>query len=107
MVGRDGEEKCGRGGITDMSWRALLMAASCCTCLNRADLGSEEALREEFRVSMRVRMSKRQEAIRLALNLLISLPDSRHVEYVDVRMFPRLILTLGPTLAPSLGCTFP
>ena len=35
-----------------MSWRALLMAASCWTCLIRAALGSEEALREDFKESM-------------------------------------------------------
>lgn len=35
-----------------MSWRALLMAASCWTCLIKAALGSEEAPREVFRESM-------------------------------------------------------
>lgn len=35
-----------------MSWRALLMAASCWTCLIRAALGSEEAPREELRESI-------------------------------------------------------
>ncbi len=96
-----------KGGITDMSWRALLMAASCCTCLIRADLGSEEGLREEFRVSMVVVASKRQEVIGRALNLLICFPESRVCGCEDVPNFPKLILTLGPTLAPNLGCTFP
>ena len=41
---------------TDMSWRALLMAASCWTCLMRVALGSEEGLREEFRESIIVVM---------------------------------------------------
>lgn len=41
-----------------MSWRALLMAASCWTCLMRAALGSEE-LREEFRESIVVRAAYR------------------------------------------------
>lgn len=45
--------------ILDMSWRALLMAASCWTCLMRAALGSEEALREVFRESMVVVVGKR------------------------------------------------
>ena len=42
-----------------MSWRALLMLASCWTCFIRAALGSEEALKEEFRESMVVFMGTR------------------------------------------------
>lgn len=52
-------EECGRGSVTDISWRALPMAASCWTCLIRAALGSEEALREEFRESIVMAMEKR------------------------------------------------
>ncbi len=52
-------QNSGGGSITDMSWRALLIAASCWTCFIRAALGSEEALREEFRESMVVVMGKR------------------------------------------------
>lgn len=33
-------ENVGGGGFTDMSWRALLMAACCCNCLTMAALGS-------------------------------------------------------------------
>ncbi len=67
-IGRQGwRREMWMGGITDMSWRALLMAASCCTCFIRAALGSEEALREGFRASMVVVASKMQEVIRRAL----------------------------------------
>ena len=40
------------GPLTSMSWRALFIAASCCTCLTIAVLGSEEAPRESFIESM-------------------------------------------------------
>lgn len=50
-----------RESITLISWRALLMAASCCTCLMRPALGSDEALRVLFRESMVAVASRRED----------------------------------------------
>lgn len=60
--------------ILDMSWRALLMAASCWTCFMRAALGSE-ALREGLRESMVV--VRRDSGFRGEVGLSLRIQASR------------------------------